>query len=112
MQRPWSLRHLTIAQQLDPLSVLTNTVLGRSFYFARRYDLAHRHFVKAIDLDGQFWMAQAFRGLSYQQQRQYEEAIAEARLAEKPMLRVDPAFDSLRPDPRFGDLLRRLGVGS
>ena len=44
---------------------------------------------------------QAFRSL--------EKAFA-ARDVQMQFLRVDPAFDSLRGDPRFGDLLRRVGL--
>ncbi|HEY9286120.1 MAG TPA: protein kinase [Pyrinomonadaceae bacterium] len=38
------------------------------------------------------------------------EKAYEERFASLPYLAVDPAFDRLRPDPRFGDLLRRLNL--
>jgi hypothetical protein len=40
----------------------------------------------------------------------YLDKAYEQRWPFLPMLKVDPAFDSLRADPRYGDLVRRLGL--
>ena len=40
-----------------------------------------------------------------------EKAFAE-RSPDLIELNADPVFDPLRPDPRFGDLLRRVGWGA
>jgi serine/threonine-protein kinase len=41
----------------------------------------------------------------------YLQKAYEQRWPFLPMVKVDPLFDSLRPDPRYGDLVRRLGLG-
>ena len=47
------------------------------------------------------WTDEAFESL--------EQAVAE-RTSFLALLRVDPRFDPLRADPRFPDLLRRIGL--
>ena len=39
------------ALQLDPVSVIVNWNLGKSFYYARRYDETIEQFRKTLDLD-------------------------------------------------------------
>ncbi len=168
------------AQELDPLSLMINTVAGRCFYHARQYDQAIEQYRKALEIDPNFWVAHLFLGKTYGQKRMYEEAITElqkagrvtteprsvtayiyavssrrgeakkvvaelkelskrryvppyhiaviyAGLGEKDQafawlqnayeerdawiawLKVEPMLDNLRSDPRFADLLRRVG---
>lgn len=60
---------------------------------------------------GEFAVAQVYARLGDKEKalerldRNYEEREALGTL-----LNVDPAFDSLRSDPRFGDLARRMGL--
>ena len=46
------------AQDLDPLSLLTNTSLGRQLYFTRQYDAAIQQLKKTLDIDPKFVPAQ------------------------------------------------------
>jgi tetratricopeptide (TPR) repeat protein len=171
------------AQMLDPLSLIINTALGQTFYFARQYDLAMEHLAKTLEMDPNFVHAHILLGKVYVQKATYENAIAEFQKAitlenrnspysrgllgyayavmgnkedavkvleelkalskrkyvpsyniaeinaglgwndqafkwlEKAYeqrdgamvwLKVEPALDSLRPDPRFHSLLRRM----
>jgi TolB-like protein/DNA-binding winged helix-turn-helix (wHTH) protein len=178
------------ALELDPFSRMDNTVLGLTYFYARRYDDAQAQFTKAIELDPDFFVTHYHFAWLYAQLRQYQNAIAEltkgrllagddrfvktaaseevalrkalaaegaagfwkqlltsneklvrnigefdtpqvyARLGDKEralkwlernyeeretlgtLLNVDPAFDSLRSDQRFGDLVRRMGLNS
>jgi tetratricopeptide (TPR) repeat protein len=171
------------AQDLDPLSLLTNTSLGRLRYFTRQYDSAVQQLTKTLDMDPKFVPAQHALEAAYAQNGMYREAIAQrqkvltlsgnpdlaaaigedfqqsgypgvmrswleglqevskrgyvsaytiaqihARLGEKShalesldqafnqrdsnltYIKVEPAFDDMRSDPKFQQLLQRLGM--
>jgi hypothetical protein len=56
-----------------------------------------------------FWLAVAHKGLGEREQALAQlERSYQARQALS-FLNVDPCWDDLRPDPRFQDLLRRVG---
>ena len=46
------------AQELDPLSLLINTSIGRQLYFARQYDAAIEQLQKTLEMDPKFVPAQ------------------------------------------------------
>jgi TolB-like protein/DNA-binding winged helix-turn-helix (wHTH) protein/Flp pilus assembly protein TadD len=166
------------AHELDPLSLLINTQVGYTFYWARRPDEAMEQFKKTLDLDPSHWRAHIGLGRAYVYKGMFDEGITEmekghaslgvqrgslwgyalgaggrreeavkmlrrylklrkpftpfavatfyAGLGDKDKalawlerafdehgyslvrLKVDPFFDSLRSDPRFQDLLRRM----
>jgi serine/threonine protein kinase/tetratricopeptide (TPR) repeat protein len=171
------------AQELDPLSLLTNTSLGRLRYFTRQYDSAVQQLAKTLDMDPKFVPAQHALEVAYAQNGMYRDAIAQrqkvltlsgnpdlaaaigedfqksgypgvmrswleglqevskrgyvsayniaqihARLGEKSQalesleqafnqrdsnltyVKVEPAFDDMRSDPTFQQLLQRLGM--
>ena len=64
------------AQELDPLSLITNAALARPFYNARRYDEAIAQSKKTLEIDPHFARAQYWLGLAYEQKSMYDDAIA------------------------------------
>ena len=172
------------AQELDPLSLILNSMVSMRLYSARQYDQAIEQCQKTLDMDPNFAQAHFALGMAYEQKARYEEAIValkkaitlspiipfyvsalghayaasgqagEARkildqlqelsqqryvaphemamiyigLGEKdqtfawlekayadrvwrlPFLKVEPRFNNLHSDPRFAELVRRVGL--
>ena len=65
------------AQELDPLSLLTNTSLGRQLYFTRQYDDAAVQLTKTLEMDPKFVPAQHAIEAAYAQNGMFKEAIGE-----------------------------------
>jgi len=65
------------AQELDPLSLLTNTSLGRQFYFTRQYEAAIQQLNKTLEIDPKFVPAQHAIEAAYAQNGMFKEAIGE-----------------------------------
>ncbi|MCI0560210.1 MAG: tetratricopeptide repeat protein, partial [Nitrososphaera sp.] len=63
------------AQELDPLSLIINTDVGRVFYYARQYDRTIEECQKTLEIDPDFVRAHLDLGLAYEQKAMYEEAI-------------------------------------
>jgi TolB-like protein/Tfp pilus assembly protein PilF len=69
------------AVELDPLSLIINTDLGMTYYFARRYDEAIEQFHKAIEIDPNFYFAHLELGEALAEKRAFDEAITECQKA-------------------------------
>jgi serine/threonine-protein kinase len=65
------------AVELDPLSIENNSVLGWNLYFARRYDQSATQLRKCVDLQPAYWACHFYLALTYQQQGQFSDAVAE-----------------------------------
>jgi serine/threonine protein kinase/TolB-like protein/tetratricopeptide (TPR) repeat protein len=65
------------AQELDPLSLLTNTSLGRQLYFTRQYEAAIQQLNKTLEMDPKFVPAQHAIEAAYAQNGMFKEAIGE-----------------------------------
>jgi len=67
------------ALSLDPLSSAINHVLGRNYFFARKYDSAIQQLQKSITLNPNFFQSYAHLGNTYLQKKMYgrsQEAFA------------------------------------
>jgi tetratricopeptide (TPR) repeat protein len=65
------------AEQLDPLSSIIATDLGKDLYMARRYDEAIAQLRKVLALDPNFAMARAWLSAVYVEKGMYSESFAE-----------------------------------
>jgi len=77
------LAELKRARDLDPLSLIINTNLGLTFYWARRYDLAIEQLKRALELEPNFFRAHLHLGMAYERKSMYREAIAELEKARR-----------------------------
>jgi DNA-binding winged helix-turn-helix (wHTH) protein/TolB-like protein len=78
------------AQELEPLSFISNLHLGWIFYLSGRYDEAIDHCKKLLDVDTNFFPAYRYLGLAYEQKGMYREAISEfekgVKLSSSPLM--------------------------
>jgi len=69
------------AVELDPLSLIINTDLGMTYYYARRYDEAIAQFRKALEIDPNFYFGHLELGEALLEKRAFGEAIDECQKA-------------------------------
>jgi DNA-binding winged helix-turn-helix (wHTH) protein/Flp pilus assembly protein TadD len=89
-----AITQIQYAHDLDPLSLITNTEVGRVYYLCRKYEEAIRAFSRAIDLDPHFARAHSRLGMTYAAQQSFSAAIDEFCKAEE-LSGNDPYLDGL-----------------
>jgi DNA-binding winged helix-turn-helix (wHTH) protein/TolB-like protein/Flp pilus assembly protein TadD len=82
------------AQELDPVSVDVNTIVGRIFYLDRRYDKSVNAYQKVIKLDPYFGLAHIRVGTTYVAEGAFANAVSEFEEAQ-PLSGKDPYLDGL-----------------
>ncbi len=71
-----AIEQVKLALDLDPLSLIINTLLGWAYYYARRYDQAIAALEETLELSTGFAPAEFWLGLAHEQQGQLEDAAA------------------------------------
>ena len=100
----------------DPTGQRFLYLLGYAYAKAGRQREAEEVLHKLEDISSREYVISSFIARIYAALGKRDEAFAllEKALEEReytaPRLNVDPAFDSLRDDPRFADLMRRVGL--
>jgi TolB-like protein/DNA-binding winged helix-turn-helix (wHTH) protein/Flp pilus assembly protein TadD len=74
------------ARDLDPLSVATNTDVGFVEYYSGHYAEAVKQLRTTVEMSPRFPLAHLWLGRTYQEQRHYDDAIAEYTLAARVMV--------------------------
>jgi tetratricopeptide (TPR) repeat protein len=67
----------------EPLSFYANEVLGRSLYYARRYDEAAKQLRAAVEMEPNYWLSHMVLGMTYEQQGNLSGALEELQKAGK-----------------------------
>ena len=76
-----ALAEINRARELDPLSLITNSIEGFVYYYARRYDQSAAQLQKLLELDADFWPARWFLGWTLSAQGNHQQALAELERA-------------------------------
>jgi len=100
-RHPEAIREIQRAQQLDPLSSVIESDLGRILYRARRYEEAVPHLKRAIELEPGSFGSYARLGDVYVQLGKYDEALVAYQKAGN--------MQSLGYGARIGQLYARMG---
>jgi DNA-binding winged helix-turn-helix (wHTH) protein/Flp pilus assembly protein TadD len=79
---PEALREITLARELDPLSLAINTDLGFHHYNTCQYDEASKQLQSVLSMNQDFAAAHLWLGRTYQQMGRFEDALAEFRAVE------------------------------
>jgi DNA-binding winged helix-turn-helix (wHTH) protein/TolB-like protein/Tfp pilus assembly protein PilF len=78
-----ALQGMKKAQELDPVSPLTNGALGQMLYLQGNYDEAIKFSSKALDLEPSNFIVHSVLALSYEQKGMYQAAIEEVKKAKE-----------------------------
>jgi DNA-binding winged helix-turn-helix (wHTH) protein/Tfp pilus assembly protein PilF len=76
-----ALQEMKRALDLEPTSLVMNTFMGATLYFAARYDEAIEQCRRTIEMDPNFAIAHWHLGLAYEQKDMFDEAIVEFQKA-------------------------------
>ena len=68
------------AQELDPLSLIINSMIGITYMIKGQDDLAIEQYNKTLEMEPNFPRAHAFLAKSYENKKMFEEAINEQRI--------------------------------
>jgi tetratricopeptide (TPR) repeat protein len=79
-----ALAEIRRAHELDPLSLIISTALGRVLHFQRRYEDAIEQCRRTLDMDAQFIQARLDLGMAFAHAGRYDEAIAQFESALRP----------------------------
>lgn len=79
-----ALAEIRRAQDLDPLSLIIGTAVGRVLHFHRRYDEAIQQCRRTLEMDALFVPAHFDLGMAYAQAGRFDEGIAEFEAALSP----------------------------
>jgi tetratricopeptide (TPR) repeat protein len=102
------------ALEVAPEAVICLAELANSYAAAGIRSEALKLLEQLHELRGQkyvmaYWMAGIYCSLKDKEEAfQWLDRALEERSSQLAYVNVDPRFDSLRPDPRFHDLLRRM----
>jgi tetratricopeptide (TPR) repeat protein len=76
------LREIRLAQEYDPLSLAINTDVGFHYYYTGQYAEAVKQLKAVLNMKADFALAHLWLGRTYQQLRQYDDALSEFRQAQ------------------------------
>jgi DNA-binding winged helix-turn-helix (wHTH) protein/TolB-like protein/Flp pilus assembly protein TadD len=78
-----ALQEIRLAQELDPVSLIINTEVGRVYYLTGDYDRAAATYRRVIDLDPHFARAHSRLGMAYAALNKFNDAIGEFQRAQE-----------------------------
>ncbi len=70
-----SLRFVTLAHELDPLSPIIHTAIGIAHHFRRDFSAALRLYTQVLDTEAAFAPAHYYIGLTFEEMKDYESAL-------------------------------------
>jgi TolB-like protein/Flp pilus assembly protein TadD len=72
-----AIAEIKLAQELDPLSLIINSIVGVAYMENRQYDQAIEQLQKTIEMDANFSRAHMFLAQAFERKEMFEEAISE-----------------------------------